>query len=136
MPRVRNEDNLNCPYCGTKQENLYGSGSDCSSCGKYFKIGFTNGGYTSLWKVTANLKYRVIRDEYKKNCNQLDEFILNKEKYFKSTRIDFASRNIVVKYAYNLGMKVGQIEKYHKENGSSLCSCTIKKILNLNENGK
>lgn len=131
MPRVRNEDNLNCPYCGTKQENLYGSGSDCSSCGKYFRIGITNSGYTSLWKVTSHLKYRIIRDNYKAHSQVVLKFIGENRSYFQKTRVHRKTRDIVVRYASSIGMSVGKIEKFHKEYGSTLSADTIKKILNM-----
>lgn len=130
MPRVRNEDNYNCPYCGIEQSDLYGSGSDCRDCGKYFKIGVTNGGYTSLWKVNANLKYRVIREDYKSNSQALLKFIGENKSYFQKTRVHRKTRDIVVKYASSIGMSVGKIEKFHKEYGSTLCAYTIKQILN------
>lgn len=133
MPKVRREDNLNCPYCGTKQENLYGSGSDCKDCGKYFKIGVTNGGYTTLWKVNANLKYRIIREQYKVDCNKLLDYLNNDLLYFKTTRVNKDKRNDLIKYADSIGMKSYKIFKFHKDNGSNLSLDTILRVIKSND---
>lgn len=133
---TRKEDNINCPYCGAEQHGLYGSGSDCSSCGKYYKIGITADGFVSLWKVTANLKYRIIRETFRSDSEKVLKFIGENKGYFQETRRKRMTRNIVVKYASSIGMKPYKIQKFHRENGSNLSLCTIYKILNIKDNGK
>jgi hypothetical protein len=133
---TRKKDNTNCPYCGVEQHGLYGSGSDCISCGNYFKIGTTSGGFISLWKATGTLRYRVIRNKYKVDSARLMKFIGENKQYFQQTRIKRQTRNIVIRYASSIGMTIGKIEKFHKENGSTLSAYTIKQVLNKESNGK
>jgi hypothetical protein len=127
--RIRLEDNTKCPYCQAEQTNLYGSGTDCSSCGNYMRIGMTTLGFISLYRHTNHLKYRVIRREYKEQCEAISSYFNLDNSYFKKTS-NKVMRNCVVRYAHRIGMKPYKIEKFHRENGSKLSFATIVKIIN------
>lgn len=135
MGRIeRTEDNPYCPYCQSKQEDIYGTGAECKQCGNYYQIGYSVHGFVSLYKKNDALKYRIKRKIFNDFCNQMDEFIGDAHGYYFNNSIKNKElRDLVVKYGKSIGMIPFQIYKYHKLRGSKLTTSTITKILKLNK---
>lgn len=120
MKKKIDADKINCPYCNQVQiiERVDCQGY-CNSCLHGYTIAITSKGFISLWKKSSAEQSAVKRQNFRKNCKLMDEYL--------EANIGETVKELFG-YSQLLGMKPFEFYKWAKGKGYVIYHDKIKKL--------